>query len=422
MSLTASEVAAFKATDKRQNKSCGDSLVLVVEPTSKGGGKSFMGVTRFPPRSPKNGGKRVEVRIGPYGKGVGKWTLKQARDEWDRIRAWSKETGRDPRELKREEKAVPVQESAGPTLEEVCESYCSASTNKTISEYRRLLWGEALPRLGGSLLVSHFGWDHKQQGGRTGRDVVMSYVDAVTKRAPVQGEKVLMVLRQVFNHAIDKGWLERNQNPALNPLAKRKKAPVTPHATLPWDELPTFFKDLERNEANASLVLLASVKVVFMTFLRVGSLAPMRWQEWDEKQNLWRIPAERMKSGVEHLVPLTDPLLEVLEQMRRVNGDGEFVFHSPRSRSLAHINPYSINQHFIRMGYKGVQTAHGLRRTALTAGQDVLGMSAEVIQRQMAHAVGDKVRQTYDDSSLLDERRKFMVAWCDALLERGLKV
>lgn len=405
MSLTASEVAAYKATDKRLNKSCGDSLVLVVEPISKGGGKSFMGITRFPPKSPKNGGKRVEVRIGPYGKGVGKWTLKQARDEWDLIRAWSKEHNRDPRELKREEKAVPVQESAGPTLEEVCEFYCSASTNKTIKEYRRLLWGEALPRLGGSLPVSHFGWDHKQQGGRTGRDVVMSYVDAVTKRAPVQGEKVLMVLRQVFNHAIDKGWLERNQNPALNPLAKRKKTPVTPHATLPWGELPTFFEDLERNEANASLVLLASVKVVFMTFLRVGSLAPMRWQEWDEGQNLWRIPAERMKSGVEHLVPLTDPLLEVLEQMRRVNGDGEFVFHSPRSRTLAHINPYSINQHFIRMGYKGVQTAHGLRRTALTAGQDVLGMSAEVIQRQMSHAVGDKVRQTYDDSSLLDERR-----------------
>ena len=422
MSLTASEVAALKAKERRYTKSCGDSLVLVVEPISKGGGKSFMGVTRFPPRSPKNGGKRVEVRIGPYGKGVGKWTLKQARDEWDRIRAWSKETGRDPRELKREEKAVPVQESAGPTLEEVCESYCSASTNKTISEYRRLLWGEALPRLGGSLPVSHFGWDHKQQGGRTGREVVMAYVDAVSKRAPVQGEKVLMVMRQVFNHAIDKGWLERNQNPALNPLAKRRKAPATPHATLPWDELPSFFQDLERNEANASLVLLASVKVVFMTFLRVGSLAPMRWQEWDEEQNLWRIPADRMKSGVEHLVPLTDPLLEVLEQMRRVNGDGEFVFHSPRSRTFAHINPYSINQHFIRMGYKGVQTAHGLRRTALTAGQDVLGMSAEVIQRQMAHAVGDKVRQTYDDSSLLDERRKFMVAWCDALLERGLKV
>ena len=74
------------------------------------------------------------------------------------------------------------------------------------------------------------------------------------------------------------------------------------------------------------------------------------------------------------------------------------------------------------MGYKGAQTAHGLRRTALTAGQDVLGMPAEVIQRQMAHAVGDKVRQAYDDSSLLNERRKFMVAWSDALLSQGLIV
>ena len=92
MPLTASEVAAFKATDKRQNKSCGDSLVLVVEPISKGGGKSFIGVTRFPPRSPKNGGKRVWVRIGPYGKGVGRWILKAARDEWDRIRSCSRTT------------------------------------------------------------------------------------------------------------------------------------------------------------------------------------------------------------------------------------------------------------------------------------------------------------------------------------------
>ena len=100
------------------------------------------------------------------------------------------------------------------------------------SPIRRLLWGEALPRLGASLPVSHFGWDYKQQGGKSGREVVMAYVDAVSKRAPFQGEKVLMVMRQVFNHAIDKGWLERNQNPALNPLAKRRKAPATPHATL----------------------------------------------------------------------------------------------------------------------------------------------------------------------------------------------
>ena len=47
------------------------------------------------------GAKQIEVQIGPYGKGAGKWSLKKARDEWDRIRVWSKDTGNDPRELKK---------------------------------------------------------------------------------------------------------------------------------------------------------------------------------------------------------------------------------------------------------------------------------------------------------------------------------
>ena len=67
-----------------------------------------------------------------------------------------------------------------------------------------------------------------------------------------------------------------------------------------------------------------------------------------------------------------------------------------------------------------MQTAHGLRSTALTAGQDVLRLPVKVIQRQMTHAVEDKIRQAYDHSTMLDERRQFMVMWCDALMKQGL--
>jgi len=52
----------------------------------------------------------------------------------------------------------------------------------------------------------------------------------------------------------------------------------------------------------------------------------------------------------------------------------------------------------------------------------VVVSSVEVIQRQMAHAIGDKIRQAYDRSQMLEERRRFMVSWCDALLAQGLKV
>ena len=68
MSLSDREVRALKATDRRQKKSVGDSLFVVIESVGKGGGKSFFGRTRFPPG---RAGKDVEVRIGRYGTGVG---------------------------------------------------------------------------------------------------------------------------------------------------------------------------------------------------------------------------------------------------------------------------------------------------------------------------------------------------------------
>ena len=98
MPLSDSQVKAEQAGPRRRNVSVRDSLFLVIESVSRGGGKSFEGRMRFPPGRK---GKQVPVRIGVYGKGVGKWSLKEARDEWDRIRSWSKQNGRDPRELKR---------------------------------------------------------------------------------------------------------------------------------------------------------------------------------------------------------------------------------------------------------------------------------------------------------------------------------
>ncbi|WP_231901251.1 hypothetical protein [Prochlorococcus sp. MIT 1303] len=74
---------------------------LLWSPSTGGGGKSFIGRTHFPP---ERRGKQAEVRIGPYSRGADTWTLKAEREEWVRIRAWSRETGKDPRELRKEEK------------------------------------------------------------------------------------------------------------------------------------------------------------------------------------------------------------------------------------------------------------------------------------------------------------------------------
>ena len=117
---------------------------------------------------------------------------------------------------------------------------------------------------------------------------------------------------------------------------------------------------------------------------------------------------------------MTDPFKDVLKQLRSFNGDQEFVFFSPRGRTFQHIHRDSLNNHLKNMGYKGLTTALGFTHFALTSGQEVLKVDHEIIQRQMAHTFGDKIRGSYDTSQMMEERRDFMVAWSDALVEQGL--
>ena len=160
MPLSDSQVKAEQAGPRRRNVSVGDSLFLVIESASRGGGKSFEGRMRFPPGRQ---GKQVPVRIGVYGKGVGKWSLKEARDEWDRIRSWSKQHGKDPRDLKRQEKQALIQQSSGPTLQQACDSYLAAATSKAAQkEYPNLLRNQVLPHFGGETALEHLCWDGKR--------------------------------------------------------------------------------------------------------------------------------------------------------------------------------------------------------------------------------------------------------------------
>ena len=171
MSLTDSQVKSQKAGPRRRNVSVGNSLILVIESESWGGGKFFEARMRFPPGRK---GKQVPVRIGVYGKGIGKWSLREAKEEWDRIRAWSREKNKDPRELKMEEQQDQVQQSPGPTFAEACASYLrNAKTKASQKEYPNLLNNQVIPRLGADTPVWHLSWDHEGSGGKKGRERVM---------------------------------------------------------------------------------------------------------------------------------------------------------------------------------------------------------------------------------------------------------
>ena len=145
-----------------------------------------MGRIRRPPgrKSPV-----VDVRIGVYGKGTGKWSLREAKKEWSAIRTWSRENGKDPRERKRDQQALLVQKTSSPTLEQACESFLSdwtSANEREKREYRNLLLNQVLPEFDAKTPVEHFSWEYRHPGEKTTRELMTKYLGRVRRRHELQ--------------------------------------------------------------------------------------------------------------------------------------------------------------------------------------------------------------------------------------------
>ena len=277
MPFTDSQVRSLEASSKRQVVSVGKSLFVVVYPVKRGGGKYFVGRLRIPT---SRTGKQVEIQIGPYGKGPGKWSLKQARDEWVRLRTWSQETGKDPRALRKEERAVVVEQQKTPTLERAAKEFLEMSHLKatTLKDYRNMLFNQIIPKFGAETPIKNLAWDAKQPDGKTGRQAILDFKKEIEGRgSKVASEKMLGVMRGVFAYSIDQAWMNE-PNPAQSSRFSKAQHKPQPNPSLDWDQLPKFFDDLDRNDPNAALVILLALKILVMTFLRVGSLTPAKWE------------------------------------------------------------------------------------------------------------------------------------------------
>ena len=253
MPLSDSELRSLEAGSRHKTVSVGNSLYISVYPNQKGGGKYFFGRMRHPPGG---GGKQVDVRIGAYGRGVGKWSLKEASDEWDLIKTWSRENGKDSREKKKKDQEALVQKTTSSTLEQASASYLeewTAVREEGKPEYRNLIWNQILPYFGADTPIEHLSWDYEHPEGKTPRELVTDYLGTVRRRASSSARKQAFIFKGIFDNAIRKGWVKRDQNPALgitSPKEKKTESKVKHHPYLFFEQLPEFWKVFDRNEPN----------------------------------------------------------------------------------------------------------------------------------------------------------------------------
>jgi integrase len=148
--------------------------------------------------------------------------------------------------------------------------------------------------------------------------------------------------------------------------------------------------------------------------VRPGELRQAEWEEFDLDAAQWRIPASKMKMRELHIVSLPDQAVAILRELYPLTGRGPYVFPGERSRQRP-MSDAAVNAALRRMGFdKDTMTGHGFRAMASTRLNE-MGWSADVIERQLAHAERNKVRAAYNRAQYLAERKKMMQAWADYL-------
>jgi integrase len=250
---------------------------------------------------------------------------------------------------------------------------------------------------------------------RIGTEEVLGVLKPLWQRVPETAERLRGRIENVLSAAKAKG-LRSGENPAAwrghldQLLPKRQRLKRGHHAALPYDQLAAFITDLRERQAIAGLAL----EFTILTAARSGEVLGARWQEIDTVKAIWTIPADRMKAGKEHRVPLSDRALAIIDAVKPLMKDGKsFIFPGQRGKALSVMAMTMILRRMKRTDI----TVHGFRSTFRDWASETTGFPHEVCEMALAHTIGNKAEAAYRRGDLFDKRRDLMAAWaafCEA--------
>ncbi|ESX09916.1 integrase [Mesorhizobium sp. LSJC265A00] len=378
-----------KATDRPIKISDGGGLFLLVQPS---GSKLWRLAYRFL-------GKQKTLAFGAYPA----VSLRDARSHRDSAKELLA-IGKDPSEHKKTEKRR-IRVEADNTFEVVANEWFAARqigwTPGYSERIRRRLEADIFPVIGSRAI------------NQVEPPELLDAIRAVEKRgAVVLAKRLLQVSGQVFRFAVASGRATRDPSQDLRG-ALRTAGPQKHRAAVKASELGEFLRAIENYRGERSTAL--ALKLVAHTFLRTSEI---RFGQWSEIEDLdgpapqWRIPAERMKSRTEHLVPLTPPVVQILRDLKAQAGTSKFMLPAPTKEGV--ISQNTLIYALYRMGYHSRATVHGFRSTASTILNEH-GFNRDWIERQLAHVERNDVRAAYNTAEWLKDRRVMLQWWSDYL-------
>lgn len=239
---------------------------------------------------------------------------------------------------------------------------------------------------------------------------------------PETAKRVRQRCHDVMKHCWAHGHTNANPVDVVGHLLPTDKATVQRHhPAMPWADVPVFV----RTQLSKPPLLGARAALLFtiLTAARSGEVRGTTWGEIDIQGKLWTIPADRMKAGRDHRVPLTNAAVELLQSQH--DGDDTppadaLVFPSLRGDQLSDMALTSLLRRVNAVSDTPgrVATAHGFRSSFRNWAADK-GYSSDIAERALAHTISNKVQAAYERTDRLDARIAMMQAWTDHVTGRA---
>jgi integrase len=203
-------------------------------------------------------------------------------------------------------------------------------------------------------------------------------------------------------------------------LPKQPKG-VKHHAAMPYEDVSAFIGDL-REMVHISPSARLAMEFLILTAARTGEVRGAKWSEIDLETKVWTVPADRMKAGKAHMVPLCDRAVSILgeaEDLKRGAAVDKLIF--PGTTADRPLSNMTLAMILRREGLDA--TPHGFRSSFRDWAAEKTYMPREVAEAALAHTVENKVEAAYRRTQYLDQRRELMEAWgqfCEAKITGNL--
>jgi integrase len=372
----------LRKLDKPGVYSDGGGLYLRVR---DGGSKQWIFIYR-------RGAVRRELGLGGYGQGTAPVSLKLAREKADAIRD-KLARGLDPTVESKKLRVV--------TFKHCMEELLAAKQGEWKNDKHRQQYEMTLREYAASL--------HDLPVAEIAMgDVKACLLPHWTER-PETASRTRQRIEAVIDYGIAHGW-RRDANPARwkglldKVLPKRRKLTRGHHAALAYGQAPAMMAKLRESSGVAA----RAVEFLTLTAARSGEVRGATFDEIDVAARTWTVPPERMKAGREHVVPLCDRALQIVEAMRQRAVDG-YLF--PGGVEGRPVSETAMTKALRLASPDDSATLHGMRSAFRDWAGDETEHEREIAEMALAHAVGDEVELAYRRGTALEKRRRLMEDW-----------